>query len=195
MCTKTTTRSARSVLGAAAVALTLFAGPGKVAGKDKMVTDPIRLSPEGLDLSQPADAQIFYTRLENAAWTVCTHRIRTGLLSVDDKLKCYKTALAEAIHASNQPLVTQIYLATHRSAPVSVADLDLSSPEGIQAARARVHATARQLCLQVADPRDRSAHTNYFACVDATVAAALRQITPPATLVRDAGPGTAPIHQ
>jgi len=191
MYTKTTTQTAWPVLGAAAVAFTLFAGPGNVVGKDKMVTDSVRISPQGLDLSQPADAQIFYTRLENAAWTVCTRGTRIGLLPVDDKFKCYKTALAEAVHASNQPLVTQIYLATHRSAPVSVADVDLSSPEGIQAARARVHATARRLCLQVADPRDRSAHANYLACVDATVAAALRQIT----AARDAGPDTAPTHQ
>ena len=84
--------------------------------------------------------------------------------------------------------------AVHRSAPVSVADLDLSSPEGIQAARARVHATARRLCLQLAGPRDRSRHENYLACVDATVAAALRHTTP-ATLAKDAGPGTAPTHQ
>ena len=83
--------------------------------------------------------------------------------------------------------------AVHRSASVSVADLDLSSPEGIQAARARVHATARRLCLEVADPRDRSAHENYLACVDATVAAALREITA-TTLARDAGPGTAPTN-
>ena len=83
--------------------------------------------------------------------------------------------------------------AVRRSARVSVADLDLSSSEGIQAARARVHATARRLCLEVADPRDRSAHENYLACVDATVAAALREITA-ATLARYAGPGTAPTN-
>jgi UrcA family protein len=191
MYTKTTTQTAWSVLGAAAVAFTLFAGPDNVVGKDKMVTDSVRISPQGLDLSQPADAQIFYMRLENAAWTVCTRGTRVGLLPVDDKFKCYQTALAEAVHASNQPLVTQIYLATHRSAPVSVADVDLSSPKGIQVARARVDATARRLCLQVADPRDRSTHANYLACVDATVAAALRQITP----ATDAGRDTAPTHQ
>jgi hypothetical protein len=30
-----------------------------------------------------------------------------------DKFRCYQKALGEAVHASNKPLVTQIYLATH----------------------------------------------------------------------------------
>lgn len=83
--------------------------------------------------------------------------------------------------------------AVRRSAPVAMADLDLSRPEGIQAARERVNASARRLCQLVSDPLDLSHHANYLACVDATVAAALRQITPP-TLARDAGGGTAPTH-
>ena len=113
MYTKTTAQTAWPMLGAAAVAFTLFAGPGKAVGKDKMVTDSVRISPQGLDLSQPADARTFYTRLENAAWTVCTRGTRVGLLPADDKFRCYQTALGGAVHASNKPLVTQIYLATH----------------------------------------------------------------------------------
>jgi UrcA family protein len=99
------------MLGTTTVVCALFAG--SVAAKDKMVTDSIRVSPQGLDLSQPADAQTFYTRLENAAWTVCTRGTRVGLVPPDDKFRCYQKALGEAVHASNKPLVTQIYLATH----------------------------------------------------------------------------------
>lgn len=87
----------------------------------------------------------------------------------------------------------ELQAVVRRSAPVSMADLNLSRPEGMQAARERVNASARRLCQLVSDPLDLSHRANYFACVDATVAAALRQITPPA-LARDAGRGTAPTH-
>ena len=111
MYAKTAITTARLLLGVTTVVCALFAG--SVAAKDKMVTDSIRISPQGLDLSRPADAQIFYTRLENAAWIVCTRGTRVGMLPPDDKFRCYQKALGEAVHASNKPLVTQIYLATH----------------------------------------------------------------------------------
>jgi UrcA family protein len=111
MYAKTAITTARLLLGVTTVVCALFAG--SVAAKDKMVTDSIRITPQGLDLSQPADAQIFYTRLENAAWIVCTRGTRVGMLPPDDKFRCYQKALGEAVHASNKPLVTQIYLATH----------------------------------------------------------------------------------
>jgi UrcA family protein len=84
--------------------------------------------------------------------------------------------------------------AVSRSARVSLADLDLSTAEGAQAARERIQATARRLCRQFIDPLDLDVHASFVACVDRAVAAALRQITPP-TLARDAGPGTAPTHR
>jgi UrcA family protein len=111
MYAKTAITTVRLLLGVTTVVCALFAG--SVAAKDKMVTDSIRISPQGLDLSQPADAQIFYTRLENAAWIVCTRGTRVGMLPPDDKFRCYQKALGDAVHASNKPLVTQIYLATH----------------------------------------------------------------------------------
>jgi UrcA family protein len=111
MCAKAAITTARLLFGATTVACALSAG--SVAAKDKLVTDSVRISPQGLDLSQPADAQTFYTRLENAAWIVCTRGTRVGLLPPDDRFRCYQRALGEAVHASNMPLVTQIYLATH----------------------------------------------------------------------------------
>jgi UrcA family protein len=40
-----------------------------------------------------------------------------------------------------------------RTENVSLADLDLSTPEGVRAAHDRLHETARRLCSQVADTR------------------------------------------
>jgi UrcA family protein len=102
---------ARILLGATTFICTLFAA--NINAKDKIVTESVRVSPQGLDLSQPADARTFYTRLENAAWVVCTRGTRVDLLPADDKLGCYQKALGDAVHASNKALVTQIYLATH----------------------------------------------------------------------------------
>jgi UrcA family protein len=110
MYAKVAVTSARILLGATVVC-TLFAA--NVIAEDKIVTDSVKVSPQGLDLSQPADARTFYMRLENAAWVVCTRGTRVGLLPADNQSKCYQNALGDAVHASNKPMVTQIYLATH----------------------------------------------------------------------------------
>jgi UrcA family protein len=67
-----------------------------------------------------------------------------------------------------------------RSAKASLADLDLSTPEGMRTARERIHQTARHLCNRVSDELDLSHHENYVACVDETSAAALQKIIEPA---------------
>ena len=67
-----------------------------------------------------------------------------------------------------------------QSARVSLADLDLSTPEGARAARERLRQTARHLCNRVADELDLSHQANYVACVDETLAAALRKVNEPA---------------
>jgi UrcA family protein len=111
MHTKTAATSAWSVLGAIAMACTLFAG--NVGAREREVTVIIHVSTKGLDLSQPAGAQKFYIRLKNAADDACTRGDRVGLAPVDNQKACYEKALAGAIRSANAPLVTQIYLATH----------------------------------------------------------------------------------
>jgi UrcA family protein len=64
-----------------------------------------------------------------------------------------------------------------RSAKVSLAGLDLSTPDGARAARERLRGTARRLCAQVADDLDLSHQSNFIACVNETLATALRQAT------------------
>lgn len=108
---KTVVMSARSLLGAATVACTLFAGT--VVAKDHNVTIALHVSTQGLDLSQPADAQRFYTRLEHAAWVVCTHGWRVDLVPLDDPKGCHEKALGDAIRSAKVPMLTQIYLANH----------------------------------------------------------------------------------
>ncbi len=65
------------------------------------------------------------------------------------------------------------------SATVSVVDLDLSTDQGMQAARDRLSATARKLCEKVVDPSSLSIHSDYVHCVDESTTAAVAQLTGP----------------
>ena len=125
MYTKTPVTSARCVLGAAAVACALFAG--NVAANDHRVTVAIHVSAHGLDLSQPAGAQQFYARLQDAARVVCTHGNRVGLEPAPDPEGCYQKALADAIRSANVPLLTQVYLETHTLREAAAFGIDVSA--------------------------------------------------------------------
>ena len=63
-----------------------------------------------------------------------------------------------------------------RSQSVKLSDLDLSTADGQQLARARVHEMARTLCSRVADVFDLSHHENFVKCVDTAVAKAGEQL-------------------
>jgi UrcA family protein len=106
---KTIAPIARSVLAAAAVAFTVFAG--SAAAED--VTVAIRVSAKGFDLSQPADAQKFYYKLQYAARVACSGGNRVDLAPPADPRECVEKALAGAIRAAKTPLLTQIYLDAH----------------------------------------------------------------------------------
>jgi UrcA family protein len=110
MHSKTAFMSARAILGATAVAATLFAG--SVAAKDP-VSVTYRVTTHGLDVSQPAGAHEFYLRLQHAADVVCTHGMRVDLAPIPDPQGCSEKALGEAIRSAKLPLLTQVYLATH----------------------------------------------------------------------------------
>src|ERR1019366_9810982 len=103
--------SAWPVLGAAIVACTLFAGD--VAAKDQEFTVAYRVTTQGLNLSQPAGAHEFYSRLKHAAEVVCSHGMRVDLVPSPDPKGCYEKALGNAVRSANSPLLTQVYLQTH----------------------------------------------------------------------------------
>jgi UrcA family protein len=112
MYTKSAISGTKSILAFAAVAGMLCAGNAAVAN-DHNVTVAIHVSAKGLDLTQPADARTFYTRLENAAWVACTRGDRVDLVPVNDVKGCYEKALGGAIRSAKAPMLTRIYLATH----------------------------------------------------------------------------------
>jgi UrcA family protein len=62
------------------------------------------------------------------------------------------------------------------TAKVSLAGLDLTTSQGIAAARNRLHATARQRCSQAVDDRQPSEQAQFVSCVDLTLISELKQI-------------------
>ena len=62
------------------------------------------------------------------------------------------------------------------TADVSLSDLNLSTPAGMQLARDRLHTMAEQLCADRGGGREPAAQPVFDACVDGTVANALRHI-------------------
>ena len=121
MVTKTASLSAWPILGAAIVACSFFAG--SVAARD--VTVAIKVSTQGLDLSQPAGAHEFYSRLKHAAEVVCSHGMRIDLKPVADPKGCYEKALGSAVRSANSPLLTQVYLQTHTPREATALGIDV----------------------------------------------------------------------
>jgi UrcA family protein len=82
--------------------------------------------------------------------------------------------------------------ADEKSAVVSLADIDLSTTQGVERARARIHRKAGQLCSKVVDPWSLSHQPDYVRCVDSATAAAMQQLNASAMLANapsDAGSG------
>jgi UrcA family protein len=64
------------------------------------------------------------------------------------------------------------------AATVSLADLDVSTPEGVRAASARLAKVAQRLCRKLGDNRRVSDWATYADCCQETLAKALRQVKP-----------------
>jgi UrcA family protein len=63
-----------------------------------------------------------------------------------------------------------------RAAPVSIADLNISTLEGQLLAQDRVRSKARTLCNRMFDPLDLGPHEHYVQCVATATDQAMRQI-------------------
>jgi UrcA family protein len=76
------------------------------------------------------------------------------------------------------------------SARVSLADVDLSTPEGQRIAYERLRQTARRLCSRLEDMHLQSLahHPTYITCVDETLARGLQQVNGPALAATQKSP-------
>jgi UrcA family protein len=82
-------------------------------------------------------------------------------------------ALTSAVALADQPPPTRV-------AKVSLAGLDLSTPEGARAAYERIKSTAERLCFQLSNTRKIDDQAVYYACVIDTLADTVRRINVPA---------------
>ncbi|MGO9932251.1 MAG: UrcA family protein [Steroidobacteraceae bacterium] len=150
----------------------------------------------GLDLTTAEGIAAARNRLHETARQICSQRVgnlepadRAGFLSCIDntlinELKQVNSSARAAIvaHGSAWPTapddepISQL----RESAPptsvivVSIADLDVLSPQDVLIARKRVHDIARRICSQLISSQDPA--TRYAKCVNDATAGALRQI-------------------
>jgi len=131
-----------------------------------------------LDLSTREGMRLARDRLHAWAERICAERVGGPDPSMQPAFgACVNGTVANALHqieALRQSKTTARSLAT-RTATVSLADLDLSTPEGARMARERLEAMARRVCGELARLPDSSYQPNYAACVQDTLAGALAQ--------------------
>ena len=81
-------------------------------------------------------------------------------------------AFTSAVALADQPPATRV-------AKVSLAGLDLSTPQGARTAYKRIKTTAEHLCFQLSDPRKIDDRAVYNVCVIETLADTVRRINAP----------------
>ena len=76
------------------------------------------------------------------------------------------------------------------TARVSLADVDLSTPDGQRVAYERLRETARRLCssLEARHPESVAHHATYTKCVDETLARAWQRVNEPALAATQKSP-------
>jgi len=89
-------------------------------------------------------------------------------------------AAAVPVPAQRPPLGAQ-----QSSVRVSLAGIDLNTPEGRDLARGKLRKTARTVCARVADELDLSHQSNFVKCEDDAVAKAMQQVD---ALARNSAP-------
>jgi UrcA family protein len=192
-------RLTRSTLRAAALIAACLAVPIAALSQQATVAVPpsaAKVSLADLDLTTSDGIAAARDRLQGTARLSCSQQLdnlepshRVDFLSCVDnslihELKQVNSKARAAILAHNSAWPTAADDGTlsqpRESAPdtsvvaVSIADLDLLSPQGVLIARERIHNTARRLCSQLNSSQGPASY--YSHCVNDATAGALRQI-------------------
>ena len=143
---QSTTASSR-VADVSLADLNLSTSEGMSAARERLHTMAERICAEHTTGSQPNFAS-------------CVDGTLAGALRQVDALKLIKQTSSHSVtHAAN----------------ISLADLDLSTPEGSRAAHERLETLARRLCTELARNHELTYQPNYDACVRDTLASAWAQ--------------------
>jgi UrcA family protein len=152
-----------------------IADPPAVTAPDTRVAD---VSLADLNLSTSAGMRVARERLQAMAQRICAgHADIPGLSSSPNIVACVDGTLAGALRniRTLRPANETTRHSVTRAANVSLADLNLSTPEGFRVARERLEAMARRLCAELARGNDLSYQPNWAACVNDTIAGPLAQ--------------------
>jgi UrcA family protein len=152
-----------------------IADPPAVIAPDTRVAD---VSLADLNLSTSAGMRVARERLQAMAQRICAgHADIPGLSSSPNIVACVDGTLAGALRniRTLRPANETTRHSVTRAANVSLADLNLSTPEGFRVARERLEAMARRLCAELARGNDLSYQPNWAACVNDTIAGPLAQ--------------------
>jgi UrcA family protein len=85
-------------------------------------------------------------------------------------------ASGTAVLAQTPPASAKTAAAVPGALKVSLAGLDLSTPEGVRAAQERVRLAARRVCAKVANSADMQRQLDYITCIDEAMAPVVAQI-------------------
>jgi UrcA family protein len=152
-------KAARRIIGL--LVLCTLAPVAFLTGKEGSALPPARsarVSLAGLDLSSIDGARDARERIREAARELCARNLGDSSLEL---------CVAEVTAAAQRQI-------TARTAKVSLADLDLNTPQGVRAARDRLLGAARRACEHLQTGDGLASH-QYSACVDETCEHALRQ--------------------
>jgi len=131
-----------------------------------------------LNLSTSEGMRVARERLHAMAQRICAGQAEiAGLSSSPNFVACVDNTLTGALRniRTLRPTNETTRHSVTRAANVSLADLNLSTPEGFRVAHERLEAMARRLCAELARGNDLSYKPNWAACVNDTIAGPLAQ--------------------
>ena len=169
--------SRRASLGVAVAALLAIVSVHTYADPPAATAAPSRVSDVSLadlNLSTPEGMSAARERLHTMAERMCAEQASA---SQPNFASCVDSTVAGAlrqIDALKQIKQTSSHSVT-RAANVSLADLDLSTPEGSRTAQERLETMARRLCTELARNPELTYEPNYAACVHDTLVGAWAQ--------------------
>jgi UrcA family protein len=187
-----------AALRAAGLLATCLVMPLTALAQEPSVTTPpvgASVSLAGLDLTTTRGIDAARNRLHEAARRSCSQTIDDRDPEVSaDFLSCIDSTLITELKQINRstrtailavgsawPTAIEIGTTSHQRETaqstsvmvVSIADLDVLSPQDVLLARKRIHDTARRICGQLSKSQDPA--SIYAKCVNDAIAAALRQ--------------------
>jgi UrcA family protein len=160
----------------ALVPITATSAPQDARPVESRVAD---VSLTDLNLSTQEGMRAAHDRLEAMARRVCGKQAENaGAPALPNFAACVANTLGNALRQVNALTLDNraVRNSVTRAASVTLADLDLSTPEGFETARQRLRTSAERVCSELARSSELLYQPSYTACVDDSLRGALAQV-------------------